>query len=136
MSNVSLPRGFRAHVGHIGIRDDSADFVVVAAERAVPASAVFTRSRFAGPSVALSRQHVTDGRLGAVAVISKNANVATGPAGAADAAEVAAGVARAVGCRASDVLVASTGVIGRRYPMERVRAHLDGFDGTPRRDRR
>src|SRR5699024_6860521 len=60
----------------------------------------------------------------AVAVISKNANVANGDAGESDAREFAAGVAAAVGCEPSEVLIASTGVIGRRYPMERVRAGL------------
>jgi glutamate N-acetyltransferase/amino-acid N-acetyltransferase len=57
-------------------------------------------------------------------VISKNANVATGAQGLADAEEVVAGVAAALGCAPEDVLIASTGVIGRTYPMDRVRAGL------------
>ena len=57
-------------------------------------------------------------------VISKNANVATGAEGLANAREVVEGVAAALGCQASDVLIASTGVIGRQYPMERVRDGL------------
>jgi glutamate N-acetyltransferase/amino-acid N-acetyltransferase len=121
---VELPRGFTCHVANIGIKDDTDDFVVLAAERSCPAAAVFTRSRFAGPSVTLSRRHVGDGRLRAFAVISKNANVANGPAGDADAVELAEGVARALDAHSADVLIASTGVIGRRYPMARVRDHL------------
>jgi glutamate N-acetyltransferase / amino-acid N-acetyltransferase len=121
---VHLPTGFAAHTANIGIKDATADFAVVAADRPCPASAVFTKSRFAGPSVTLSRGHAADGTLQAVAVVSKNANVATGPDGDADALELAEGVARAVGCAPADVLVASTGVIGRRYPMDRVRRHL------------
>ena len=131
---TNLPLGFRTHIANIGIKDDTDDFLVIAAERPCAAAAVFTRSRFAGPSVTLSRWHVGDGRLQAVAVISKNANVATGPDGAADAREVAAGVAAALGCPTEDVLLASTGVIGRRYPMDRIRAHLTTlqppFEGT------
>ena len=57
-------------------------------------------------------------------VVSKNANVATGADGEADALELVEGVARALGCAPADVLVASTGVIGRRYPMDRIRTHL------------
>ena len=45
----------------------------------------------------------------------------------ADAEEVVAGVAEALGCAADDVLIASTGVIGRRYPIERIRAGLRGI---------
>ena len=96
---VALPAGFRSHVANIGIKDETDDFLVLAADAPCPAAAVFTRSRFAGPSVTLSRRHVADGRLRAIVVVSKNANVATGPVGDADAAELAAGVGRALGCR-------------------------------------
>jgi glutamate N-acetyltransferase/amino-acid N-acetyltransferase len=131
---VALPRGFRCHVANIGIKDDTDDFVVIAAEAPCPAAAVFTRSRFAGPSVTISREHVADGRLRAFAVVAKNANVANGMPGRDDAAELAAGVASALGARPTEVLIASTGVIGRRYPMDRVRSHLASlappFEGT------
>lgn len=128
---VSLPQGFTAHVANIGIKDTTTDFLVVASEVTATASAVFTRSRFAGPSVLLSRLHVADGQLRAALVVSKNANVATGPLGAANAAELAEGVAKALGCPPADVLITSTGVIGRPYPMERIRDHLATLAGGP-----
>jgi glutamate N-acetyltransferase/amino-acid N-acetyltransferase len=131
IGSLPLPQGFTAFVTNVGIKDDSDDFVVVAADRPCAASAVFTRSRFAGPSVVVSREHATDGRLQAAVVISKNANVATGADGLADAREVVAGVASVVGCAPHDVLIASTGVIGRRYPMERVRAGLAALPSPP-----
>ena len=121
---TALPRGFRAHVANIGIKDDTTDFAVIVADEPCTASAVFTKSRFAGPSVTISREHVADGSLQAVAVVSKNANVATGPDGHADAVALAEGVAEAVGCTTDAVLIASTGVIGRRYPIDKVRTHL------------
>jgi glutamate N-acetyltransferase/amino-acid N-acetyltransferase len=123
--HVPVPRGFVSHVANVGIKDDTADFSVLAADRPCTAAAVFTRSRFAGPSVAVSRSHLVSGRPRAVATVSKNANVATGEEGLRHAVELAAGVAGSLGCEASDVLVASTGVIGRLYPIERLRAHLD-----------
>ena len=131
---LPLPRGFRCHVANIGIKDTSDDLVVVAADARCSAAGMFTTSRFAGPSVVVSRQHLADGAARAVVVISKNANVATGEEGLANAREVVAGIARTVGCADEDVLIASTGVIGRQYPMERVRAGLEGlawpFPGT------
>jgi glutamate N-acetyltransferase / amino-acid N-acetyltransferase len=96
----------------------------VATDRPVTAAAVFTRSRFAGPSVTLSRHHVADGRLQAFVVLARNANVATGAAGAGDALEVVEATAKLLGATPDDVLIASTGVIGRPYPMGRIRAHL------------
>jgi glutamate N-acetyltransferase/amino-acid N-acetyltransferase len=127
---TTLPLGFHSHVANIGVKDDTDDFVVIAAERAVPVAAMFTRSRFAGPSVSLSRAQVADGRAAAVVVISKNANVATGPQGHADAIEVAQRVAERLGCEPTDVVVTSTGVIGRRYPIERIRAGIAALPDT------
>ncbi len=75
---VPLPQGFRAHVANVGIKDDTDDFIVVAADAACAAAGVFTRSSFAGPSVVVSRRNLADGRARAVVVVSKNANVATG----------------------------------------------------------
>ncbi len=129
-----LPRGFHAHVANIGIKDDTDDFVVIAADRAVPVAAVFTRSRFAGPSVAISRANVADGRARAVVVVSKNSNVATGEQGHADAIELARSVADRLGADANDILVTSTGVIGRRYPMDRVRAGVAALPASPDSD--
>ena len=122
---TTLPSGFHSHVANIGVKDDTDDFVVIAAERAVPVAAVFTKSRFAGPSVTLSRSQVADGQASAVVVIAKNANVATGPQGHADAIEVAQRVAARLGCEPTDVVVTSTGVIGRRYPIDRIRRGID-----------
>ena len=119
-----LPEGFRAYVANIGIKDDSHDFVVVAGDSPCASAGVFTTSSFAGPSVIVSREHLGSGAAQAVVVISKNANVATGSDGLANAREVVAGVAAAIGCTPEGVLIASTGVIGRQYPMDRVRAGL------------
>lgn len=128
---VPLPRGFRAHIANVGIKDDTDDFVIVSSDVSCSAAAMFTRSRFAGPSVEVSRESTADGQLRAIVVVSKNANVATGVEGLANARELAAGAGEAVGCNPSEVLVASTGVIGRQYPMERIRAHLARLSAQP-----
>jgi glutamate N-acetyltransferase/amino-acid N-acetyltransferase len=124
---TTLPTGFRAYVANIGIKDTTDDFVVVASDVPSVAVGMFTTSSFAGPSVVVSRENLSSPTAQAVVVISKNANVATGGEGLANTREVVAGVAAAIGCGTSDVLIASTGVIGRQYPMERVRAGLDSI---------
>ena len=57
-------------------------------------------------------------------VTSKNANVATGTQGLADAREIVARVATSLGAQPHDVLIAQTGVIGRLLPMDRIRSGL------------
>jgi glutamate N-acetyltransferase/amino-acid N-acetyltransferase len=62
------------------------------------------------------------------------ANAATGEGGLADAREMAALTARALGCREREVLVASTGVIGVRLPMDKVRGAIATAAGELRAD--
>lgn len=126
---IEFPAGFACHVANIGIKDDTDDFVVITTDRPHPSVGRFTKSRFAGPSVTLSRDHLSDGLAQAMVIISKNANVANGSVGDDDAREVVAQTAQRLGCADHDVLIASTGVIGRRYPMERIRSGLTAVPG-------
>mgnify|MGYP000849514734 CR=1 FL=1 len=124
---TALPSGFHSYVTNVGVKDSSQDFTVVASDRPCAGSGVFTQSRFAGPSVVISRSHVADLAAQAVVVISKNANVATGAEGTRNAEEITRGVAARLGLNEQDVLIASTGVIGRQYPIENIRAGIAGL---------
>src|SRR5581483_4974170 len=59
-----------------------------------------------------------------VVVCSGNANACTGERGLADAERMAALTAEQIGCRPEQVLIASTGVIGRHLPMDRIAAGI------------
>jgi glutamate N-acetyltransferase / amino-acid N-acetyltransferase len=124
MAPSEWPRGFRAHAANIGIKDDTPDFSVVLGEAGTTSAAVFTRSRFSGCSVLISRAHAAGGRARGVVTVSKNANVATGDEGDRNARDIIDGIAKAFGVAPNELLVGSTGVIGRQYPMERIRGHL------------
>ena len=127
-SMTALPRGFRSYVANLGIKDDRDDFVVIAAERPVAAAGVFTQSRFAAPCVVSSRANLADWTARAVVIVARNANVANGRDGDADNQALEDAVAARLGCATTDVLIASTGVIGRRYPIERM---LEGIGAMP-----
>jgi glutamate N-acetyltransferase/amino-acid N-acetyltransferase len=116
---VALPRGFVAFTGHLGLRDDgSDDFSVVLATGPAISAGVFTRSRFAGASVLISRDHLRAGPVRGIVTVAKNSNVATGPGGHRDALALLEIVAKRTGVAPAELLISSTGVIGRRYPME------------------
>jgi glutamate N-acetyltransferase/amino-acid N-acetyltransferase len=120
------PRGFVGYLANVGLRDGGGDdFTVLLSAVPATCSAVFTRSRFAGPSVVLSRASAASGTARGVVVVAKNANVATGKQGLANAEEVRRIVAGVTGVPENDLLVASTGVIGRQYPMEQLRTRLE-----------
>jgi glutamate N-acetyltransferase / amino-acid N-acetyltransferase len=74
--------------------------------------------------VIVSREHIAAGRARAVVINAGCANAATGVPGIADAREMAAVTAQAIGCAPTEVIVASTGVIGTRLPMDKVRAGI------------
>lgn len=108
----------------MGLRHDGDDVWAVVGRRGTTTAGVFTRSRFSGPSVELSRRHLASGGARAAVVVAGNANVATGEQGRRDADELACLVGSAAGVATEEVLVASTGVIGRPYPMDLLRAGL------------
>ncbi|WP_309111400.1 bifunctional glutamate N-acetyltransferase/amino-acid acetyltransferase ArgJ [Saccharothrix sp.] len=120
-----VPAGFRVHTDSARILDDDRhDLTIIISETPAIASAVFTRSRFAGPSVLVSREAMRDQVVRGVVVLARNANVATGSQGLANAVEVRRLAAVAVGVPQEELLIASTGVIGVQYPMASVTAAL------------
>lgn len=119
---VTAARGFRASGVHAGFRKDPErfDLALVAADEPCACAAVFTQNVFCSAPVTVSREHLEGvgyGTARAVVVNSGNANAATGEPGLEAARETAVIAGDAVGCPASEVLVASTGVIGVHLPM-------------------
>jgi len=121
------PQGFRSCAKNVGIRDNTLDFTVIASDVPASAAAMFTQSRFCGPTIIVNREYVANGRLQAFVINSKNANVATGKQGLANVRETAQLVANELHIVPEDVLVSSTGVIGRQLPMEKIRAGIQGI---------
>jgi glutamate N-acetyltransferase/amino-acid N-acetyltransferase len=114
-----LARGFRFAGVHAGLRPDPArrDVALVVSEGPASAAGVFTQNRVRAAPVRVSRERLPSAQARGVVVCSGNANACTGPQGLADARRMAAVAAEAVGCRPEQMLVASTGVIGRLLPM-------------------
>jgi len=123
-TGVTSARGFRAAAVAAGIKPGRLDLAVVAADRACAAAGVFTTNRAQAAPVTVSREHLAGGVARAVVVNAGCANAATGERGLADARQMAARVGEALGCPASQVVVASTGVIGVHLPMNRVSAGI------------
>ncbi|MCA1596687.1 MAG: bifunctional ornithine acetyltransferase/N-acetylglutamate synthase, partial [Chloroflexi bacterium] len=78
-------------------------------------------NQFCAPPVILGREHAANGSLRAIVANSGCANACTGEEGLADAREMAQLTAGVLGVRKEEILVASTGVIGHRLPMLKLR---------------
>ncbi len=131
MIEHSAPLGFRSWTTNLGLAPaDRNDFAMVVSTRPCTTSTVFTRSLFAGPCVEISRPVAAGRTARGIAVLAKNANVATGDEGLRNALEVRERAARLAGISPDELIIASTGVIGCQYPMETIRTRFDAL--TPR----
>ncbi len=117
--------GFRAAGVAAGIKYKGRnDVALLVADEPCPAAALFTTNKVAAAPVVYDRRVVKGGRVQAILANSGCANACTGEGGAKDAELSALVTAGELGVDPRHVLVASTGVIGRRLPMDRL---LDGM---------
>jgi glutamate N-acetyltransferase / amino-acid N-acetyltransferase len=125
---LSDVKGLRAAGVRAGIKaSGNPDVGLLVADAPMACAGVFTQNHFAAAPVLLCKAHLkkSGGLVRALVVNSGNANACTGAQGEQDAAQTAAQVAKAVGCPVEQVLVCSTGVIGQKLPMDRLRAGVD-----------
>ena len=127
IAGVSL-QAARARIKYAG-RDD---LLLVTLHRGTSVAGVFTRSATASAPVQWSKKVAASGKARAILINSGNANTFTGVQGVADVRSTAAMAGRSVGCRESDVLIASTGVIGEPLPVDRVQRALAGMESGRR----
>jgi glutamate N-acetyltransferase/amino-acid N-acetyltransferase len=118
---LSAVKGIRAAGVHCGIKPGDLDLALIATDRPASVVGVFTSNRVQAAPVLACRRRLRGGWLQAVVVNSGNANACNGRGGLADAEAMAREAARATGADPRAVFVASTGVIGRRLPMAKVR---------------
>ncbi|MDJ0816443.1 MAG: bifunctional glutamate N-acetyltransferase/amino-acid acetyltransferase ArgJ [Desulfobacterales bacterium] len=96
------------------------DLGLIYAETAASVAGVFTRNLVQAAPVLLDRQRIKTGVCRALIVNSGNANCCTGERGMQAAKRMAAAAADSLGVQEDDVLVASTGVIGKQLPVEKI----------------
>ncbi|HUU43688.1 MAG TPA: bifunctional glutamate N-acetyltransferase/amino-acid acetyltransferase ArgJ [Planctomycetota bacterium] len=125
---ITHPAGFSASGVSCGIKTgrDLPDLGLLVAEEPVPAAAVFTTNKVCAAPVLVSREHLRTSRgyIRAVVANSGNANACTGKQGLADARRMTQLTAELIGAQPHEVLVASTGVIGRPMPMKAAEAGI------------
>lgn len=134
---VTAPLGFQAAGVHCGIKKARKDVALVYTETPAVAAAMFTTNTVVAAPLLVDRAQLERSQvMRAILVNSGNANACTGDRGMEDAWTMVKDTARALAIAESEVLVASTGVIGQYLPMEQVRRgiagaveHL-GTDGT------
>lgn len=120
--NICAPKGFLASSVHAGIRKNSNkyDLAIIYSEIPAVAAGVFTQNQVRAAPVILTQKHIEQRTLQAIVVNSANANACTGSLGMLHAQQMADSIAKNLNVIASQVAVASTGVIGVTLPIEKI----------------
>ena len=124
---VCAARGFKAAGIHVGVKTHAnwkKDVALIVSDVDCAASAVFTKNVVKAAPIHVDKTHLADGKARAIIANSGNAN-ACAPHGEENAEKMCAAAAKAIGCKAEDVLVSSTGVIGQTINIQAIE------DGVP-----
>ena len=122
---VCAARGFKANGIHCGIRKNHSkkDLALIVSDVPASAAAVYTTNLVKGAPITVTKANIADGKAQAVICNSGNANTCN-----ANGIEIAEGMCALVqqhtGVAASDVVVASTGVIGQPLDLTPIAAGM------------
>src|SRR6267142_1453313 len=120
-ANLPPLAGVRLSTGQAGIKyRDRPDVLFMVLAPGTQIAGVLTKSKTASAPVDWCRKLLPGGTARVLVVNSGNANAFTGRAGADAVREVAESAAGVVGCRANEVFLASTGVIGEPLPYQKI----------------
>lgn len=119
---VTTPQGFEANGFWAGVKKSGKpDLGLIYSKKMCNAAAVFTQNSVKAAPIVVCQKHIRDGKIQALIANSGNANCFTGEYGLMYARKLTEVVAGQVGIIANNVLVMSTGIIGRTFPYEKFR---------------
>ncbi len=111
---VCAAKGFKANGIHCGIRKnkDKRDLALIVADKDCTVASVYTQNKVKGAPIAVTKKNISDGKARAIVCNSGNANTCNFD-GVEKAQAMCSLVEKHTEIPASDVVVASTGVIGQ-----------------------
>ena len=125
---VTSAQGFKANALNAKIKPTSEkdDLAMIACDNLAQTAFVATTNIFCAAPIVVSRENLSHsgsashGQARCVLINSGNANAATGTPGLENARRSAVACANLLGCPQSEVMVASTGVIGVQLPIQKI----------------
>lgn len=125
---ITAPGGFVAGSAFCGIKTGNKKkpdmALIFSQEESTVAAATFTTNKVKAAPVRVSAAHIRTPRIRAIIANAGNANACTGLAGIQHAKRMAAATARALGVKERQVLVCSTGRIGKELPIRKMEATI------------
>ena len=119
---ITAPLGFKASGINCGLkRNNKKDLALIYSEVPAIAAACFTANRVQSESIRVSKTHLKNNKAQAIIINSGNANCCNGKRGVDDAALMTKLTASGLKLPKEYVLVASTGLIGRLLPIDKIK---------------
>ncbi|MBN1871655.1 MAG: bifunctional glutamate N-acetyltransferase/amino-acid acetyltransferase ArgJ [Candidatus Omnitrophica bacterium] len=131
---VTAPKGYTANAAWCGIKRKNKDLCLIYSELPAKAAGVFTQNKIKAAPLVVSKKNLSDDTAQAIFANSGNANCMTGREGLHDANKIIRKIAEILSIPKKDVLIASTGVIGKRLPLPKIMGALEGLVFGLRRD--
>ncbi len=120
-NTITAPKGFLVAGLHCGVKKSGkSDLALLACPTGAKAAAVFTTNKVVSAAVQVCKKHVKSASISAVVVNSGNANTCTGKRGLANAVKMCAETAKQIEIDPHNVLIASTGIIGKQLPINKI----------------
>ena len=116
IKNITNVRGITCWGAHTGVKSMRRDLAIIFSRVPASAAAVFTQNQVVAAPVTVSRNNIADGKAQAIVINAGNANAATGKQGMEGAMAMTHTLAEELGIAEDLVLVASTGIIGVKFP--------------------
>ncbi|MEQ9306104.1 MAG: bifunctional glutamate N-acetyltransferase/amino-acid acetyltransferase ArgJ [Marinoscillum sp.] len=120
--NITNVRGIKCWGAHTGVKSMRRDLAILYSEVPAKVSAVFTQNLVVAEPIKLTRKHLEETNNMAQVIVcnSGNANAVTGKQGEEGAFAMAKTAAEEFNIDTNQVMVASTGIIGQKFPTEEV----------------
>lgn len=124
---VTAPKGFLASGIHCGLKKNNLklDLALIYSEVQANAAGVYTKNKVKGAPIYITKEHLSNKKAQAIIINSGNANTCNGTDGLVKAKRMAELQGKALRLKTSDILVASTGVIGVPLNIDAIK------DGIP-----
>lgn len=125
---VCAAKGFKANGIHCGIRKNKTkrDLSLILSEKPCTAAAVYTKNLVKGAPLLVTKEHLKDGKASAIICNSGNANTCN-ENGLEIANDTCKLLSEKLNINKTDIIVASTGVIGQKLDIEPIKNGLDSL---------
>ena len=127
-SGITQPKGFKAEGLCCGIkRSGKPDLALIVSENPAIAAGVFTKNSIKAAPVIVTQKNIRNNKAQAIIVNSGNANCFTGKLGYEHAKQSAIIVAEKLNIAPAQVLVSSTGIIGKQLPFKKIKKAIQAL---------